>query len=375
MHPLFWFLLVVDAVKDVMLIFANQVSQQIYTGNQITDDSKNPLQVQLVDTETGIICENCEGSSAKVQIVVIDGDFEEEGCDSNKFNDKIVRPRDGKAALLSGKTIITLKQGVGNLEGVSFTDNSRFIRSGKFRLGVCVDSGTSTSTDTSNGIIKEGLSEKFAVKDHRGELNKKHYPPILCLQDETWRLENIARDGKYHIRLKENGINNVQDLLIKWFANSNELQNTILRMSKNAWNKLINHAKKCPMADDSYLFRSEGTVIRFNPIGEILEAFIDGTSYPYNVLAPQLKDFVLQLASQAYKQWDKLEKVSIHSPLNQSNSNLPNERKNTGYGNAVDLERDTFGAHSSNFMNFNIDGFMDSDINSFENLYGSYSDF
>ncbi|KAJ3683431.1 hypothetical protein LUZ60_013658 [Juncus effusus] len=310
-------------------VFVNQVSKETFTFNEIMDDSKNPIQIQLVNIETGAICPNDEGSSAKARIVVIDGDLEEEGCDSNKFNSNIVRPRDGKPALLNGNTIITLKRGVGKLEGLSFTDNSRSVRSGKFRLGICVDLGTcaSTSTNIVNGIkIKEGLSDKFVVKDHRSELNKKHYPPILCLQDETWRLENIAREGKYHIRLKENGINNVQDFLRKCFANLDDLQNNILKMPKNAWEKLKNHAIQCPLGDDQYLFRSEENWIRLGSVGGILEVSIGGISYLYDDIPPQQMANAKQLAHQAYQQWDRLEKVSTHflrnGPTSEASSSL-----------------------------------------------------
>ncbi|KAJ3683432.1 hypothetical protein LUZ60_013659 [Juncus effusus] len=268
----------------LQLIFANQISQQIFTANAITDDLKNPIQIQIIDIEMRAICTN----EVEVRIVVIDGrDLEElEVCDDEKFNSSIVQPRDGKASLLSNETEITLKQGVGNLEGISFTDNSEWIRSGKFRLVVYAETGTDT-----NGIsINGALSKKFVVRDHLSELNKKHYPPILCLQDEAWRLKKIAKDGKYHTRLKENGIDNVQDFLRKWYANSNELQNDILQMPQNSWDKLIKHARKCPMGEDSYLFRTGRIVIRLNPIGEILEASYNGEiGNSYNDLHPQLK--------------------------------------------------------------------------------------
>ncbi|KAJ3683430.1 hypothetical protein LUZ60_013657 [Juncus effusus] len=331
--------------------FANQVSQQIYTGNQITDDVKNPIQIQLVDNETGVICENGEGSSAKVQIVVIDGDLEEEGCDSNKFNTNIVRPRERKAALLSGNTIITLKNGVGNLEGVSFTDNSKCTRSGKFRLGVRVDSEASTSTSTRNTNrlnIKEGLSGKFAVKDHRGELNKKHYPPSL--DDDVWRLDNIARDGQFHKRLRDNGINKVQDFL-RFFVNSgpDELQK-ILGMAKNTWDKVIKHARTCQMGQHSYLFKSDGYVIKLNPIGQILEASIYGVNYLHKDIPLQYEAYVQWLASQASQQWNKLDKVSNDYPLNQNNSYfLSNVSTTVEYGNGGNLSIDMLSSSTPNY--------------------------
>lgn len=100
-----------------------------------------------------------------MKIVVIDGDLVPEGLDSDKFSGKIVKPRDGKRPLLVGNTEVTLNGGVGIVGDISFTDNSKWIRSGKFRLGACVDS------ERCGTVIKiqEGLTEKFTVKDHRGE--------------------------------------------------------------------------------------------------------------------------------------------------------------------------------------------------------------
>ncbi|KAF3341993.1 Protein SAR DEFICIENT 1 [Carex littledalei] len=120
------------------LVFANQVPQSIYTGNKITDNNNEPIQIQLIDINTGKECTNMEGLNIKVKIVVIDGDLELEGLDSDKFSSKIVKPREGRRPLLLGNTEVTLnQQGVGTIGEICFTDNSKWLRSGKFRLGAC----------------------------------------------------------------------------------------------------------------------------------------------------------------------------------------------------------------------------------------------
>ena len=40
---------------------------------------------------------------------------------------------------------------------------------------------------------------------------RKHHPPSL--DDEVWRLEKIGKDGAFHKRLADNGINTVQEFL------------------------------------------------------------------------------------------------------------------------------------------------------------------
>ena len=54
---------------------------------------------------------------------------------------------------------------------------------------------------------------------------KKHYPPSL--NDDIWRLEKIAKDGKFHKRLSSNGIYTVKDLLQLYMTNPNSLYKVI----------------------------------------------------------------------------------------------------------------------------------------------------
>ncbi|KAF3341992.1 Protein SAR DEFICIENT 1 [Carex littledalei] len=226
------------------LVFANQVPQSIYTGRNITDNDDKPIQIQLIDINTGRQCTNVAGLNIKVDIVVIDGDLEQEGLDSDKFNSKIVKRREGKRPLLVGNTEVTFnQQGVGTTGDICFTDNSSWLRSRKFRLGACIDSKRCGT----NIKIQEGLSEKFVVKDQRGLLYEKHYPPML--NDKVWRLEGIAKNGKYQQRLKEKTIKSVQDFLKSLNANPSVLKE-ILDMQPNAWKKVVKHARTCRMEPD-----------------------------------------------------------------------------------------------------------------------------
>jgi hypothetical protein len=40
---------------------------------------------------------------------------------------------------------------------------------------------------------------------------KKHYPPAL--EDDVWRLEEIVKDGAFHKRLSQKGIETVEQFL------------------------------------------------------------------------------------------------------------------------------------------------------------------
>jgi hypothetical protein len=65
---------------------------------------------------------------------------------------------------LTGDLQVTLKEGVGTIGELTFTDNSSWIRSRKFRLGLRAAPGFC------EGIrVREAKTEAFPVKDHRGE--------------------------------------------------------------------------------------------------------------------------------------------------------------------------------------------------------------
>ncbi|KAK4406724.1 Calmodulin-binding protein 60 C [Sesamum angolense] len=149
----------------------------------------------------------------KVNIVVLDGDFGPDGQEEwtkKEFNRRIVKNREGKRPLVAGELMVPLKDGIGHIGEISFTDNSSWIRSGKFRLGAQVHA----SSDELR--IREAISNSFKVKDHRGESYQKHYPPSL--DDEVWRLEKIAKDGTSHQKLTQYGITSVRDFLRLYFS-------------------------------------------------------------------------------------------------------------------------------------------------------------
>jgi hypothetical protein len=52
---------------------------------------------------------------------------------------------------------------------------------------------------------------------------KKHYPPAL--EDEVWRLEKIGKDGAFHKRLSQEGIETVQQFLSLLFMHPLKLRN------------------------------------------------------------------------------------------------------------------------------------------------------
>jgi len=77
---------------------------------------------------------------------------------------------------LTGDLQVTLKEGVGTLGDFTFTDNSSWIRSRKFRLGLKLASGYEGMR------IREAKTEAFHVKDHRGECEYVYLITFFCIK-------------------------------------------------------------------------------------------------------------------------------------------------------------------------------------------------
>ncbi|GAB4826868.1 hypothetical protein Ancab_033747 [Ancistrocladus abbreviatus] len=112
-------------------------------------------------------------SSLKLNVVPLKGDFNvEDNWTLKEFEDNVVKPCEGKGPILTRDLQVKLKDGVGKLGNVKFTDNSSY---------------------------------------KQAEAYKKHFPPSW--DDEVWRLVEIARGGEYCKRLNDAQLNTVEDLL------------------------------------------------------------------------------------------------------------------------------------------------------------------
>ncbi|XP_027919020.1 protein SAR DEFICIENT 1-like isoform X3 [Vigna unguiculata] len=236
------------ARRLLKLVFRNKLPDTIYTLSKLKDRDNNPLEVFLLDIESNsIVCdENDPLSSIKVKICVLDGEFGSDGDENwskDEFNSKILRQRANKGQLLKGDTVIALKNGIGFIPtGLSFTDNSCWIRTRRFILGAKV--AKSNLNDAI--IIREGISKPFTVKDYRGELNKGKDP---TLSDEIWHLKHISKKGKIYEELAKDGILTVGDLLKEHETNPSSLEQKLGKISKRKREEIFKQAKKAKHAE------------------------------------------------------------------------------------------------------------------------------
>ncbi|MCI10956.1 calmodulin-binding protein [Trifolium medium] len=138
----------------------NNFPQRNYTQSRIKAEGGEPLRIELRDAENQHLVRD-EGSSRKIQICVLHGDFRKEDWTSEEFDKQIVIPREGKGPLLKGDTVITLKDGVAYINNMEITDISKG-RTKQVRLGAKIVRSNSIGSD-----IREGRSEPFRVWHYR----------------------------------------------------------------------------------------------------------------------------------------------------------------------------------------------------------------
>ncbi|KAL2482467.1 Calmodulin-binding protein 60 A [Forsythia ovata] len=292
--------------RSLQLCFSNAISLPVFTGSRIEGEECSNLKVALVDDLTGQVVSSGPECSAKVEIIVLEGDFDgDEGGNwkIEEFKNNVVRERAGRKPLLSGDTILTLQYGEGSVGDILFTDNSSWTRSRKFRLGARV-------MDNFDGIrIREAKSESFVVRDHRGELYKKHHPPSLS--DEIWRLEKIGKDGAFHKRLRKERVNTVRDFLTLLFLDPTRLRNILgTGMSAKMWEVTVEHARTCVLDKKLYLYNASGSQqmngVVFNVVGQVLGQFLGCQYVAADKLSEAEKADARNLIISAYRDWEKV---------------------------------------------------------------------
>ncbi|XP_076934042.1 protein SAR DEFICIENT 1-like [Bidens hawaiensis] len=290
--------------STMQLKFRKHLTLPIFTGTKILDEEGNPLEIYLADINNGQ--ESIIVGTLKLQIVVLDGDFPSADGNiwtSDEFEKNIVKERRGKRPLLAGDVSVTMKDGVVTLGDIELTDNSSWIRCRKFRIAARVVQGSSHEV-----VIREAMTEAFVVKDHRGELYKKHHPPML--EDDVWRLEKIGKDGAFHKKLAANDIKTVQDFLRLSVVNEPKLRRILgLGMSDKMWEVTINHARRCVLDNKLYVSRGPNHIIFFNPICQVSKAVINGETFNCRDLSRLNRAYIQKFVADAYQSWNLLEIV------------------------------------------------------------------
>ncbi|KAJ6418542.1 hypothetical protein OIU84_001825 [Salix udensis] len=238
--------------SNLQLVFSKNLLLPLFTGSKIVDLDSSPLQILLVDTRFDQIVSTYLPRPVKIEVVVLDGDFPEydkRKWTSEEFNRNIVKERTGKRPLLAGDCLtVNLRDGYAAVGDIEFTDNSSWIRSRKFRLGIIVENCTRSTIH------------------QRCRTNC----PLLTQRN----LKGILGPG----------------------------------MSEKMWEVAIKHARTCDLGSKHFVFRRPNCTITFNPICQIVHAVIDGNSYSTEEL-PCITVYAENMVRQAYVEWDSLEEI------------------------------------------------------------------
>ncbi|CAN4088247.1 unnamed protein product [Withania somnifera] len=301
-------------LRSLKLKFLDLISPPVFTGTRI-EGEESSLKVALVDVLTGKVVFSGPESCAKVEIVVLEGDFDSDDGDNwtaEEFKSNIVREREGKKPLLTGDAFLYLKEGIGWVNDISFTDNSSWTRSRKFRLGARV-------VDSFEGIsVREAKTESFIVRDHRGELYKKHHPPSLS--DEVWRLEKIGKDGAFHRRLSKERVNTVKDFLTLLYLDPTRLRNVLgTGMSTKMWEVTVEHARTCLLDKKVYLYYPTVSVpktgVVFDIVGQVMGLLPDYQFVSADKLSETQKDDARNWVICAFRHWEEVVSFEDESSL------------------------------------------------------------
>ncbi|KAG0500148.1 hypothetical protein HPP92_000220 [Vanilla planifolia] len=306
-----------DEPSSLQLIFQEPLSIPIFTGTKVEDINGRPLQVTLVDTRNGQKSPVSFSFPLKLEVVALDGEFplDGENWSSLDFQKSIVKERAGRRPLIIGEVQMTLRDACScSIGELIFTDNSSWIRSRRFRIGLRVVPGSYEGPR-----IKEAITEAFVVKDHRGEFYRKHYPPSL--DDEVWRLERIGKDGIFHSRLRAEGINTVQDFLKMSSVDPQNLRRILgVGMSDRMWEGTLSHAKTCLLGQKVYLYQGSQCVLFLNPICKVVGIMIQNVLLSPEQLTSVQRAFVQQMVKEAYDNWDKIDEMDQVCEENASES-------------------------------------------------------
>ncbi|OEL26926.1 Calmodulin-binding protein 60 D [Dichanthelium oligosanthes] len=253
---------------NIRLCFLNDFKPPIYTDKNITDENNTAIKVAIY--EGGNIITSGPLSKVKVEVLVLRGEFCNNGRSDwteEEFDNHIVQDREEQGLLGS----VRLTNGKAELSHIRF-------KKGTCRRSVIMAARVCKGESISHRV-QEAIMMPVVVQDRRNEANEKRYPPSL--DDDVFRLEEIARNGPYRRRLQEAEIFTVQDFLKALNKDPNKLREILKMESKNtSWSNLTKHARQCVLDEDTpelkrYKSEDGNVALLFNCVHDLVGAEFD----------------------------------------------------------------------------------------------------
>ncbi|XP_042018105.1 calmodulin-binding protein 60 A-like [Salvia splendens] len=281
--------------RSLQLKFLDNRVADTVTGQELKGLKGGCLKLVLLDPNGHTV--TCgPGSSAKVEILLLEGDGDESNMTLEKFDRSIIQKGDTKKPHISPKSgDILLKKGVADLNDIKLGHDSDWSRLCSCRLGARIAQNLKGTT------VQEAWTAPFKVKDKRGN----QYGKFLCpyLTSEVWRLKGIDRTGKRRDRLKKKHIETVQDFLFWLHVNPEELQNKILRVGDGQWNTILSNAQSCKIDCEKMFCHISATepqrFVVYDCVGKIKGEMIESQFVGIDNMCADQKDGALKLLRSA----------------------------------------------------------------------------
>jgi len=290
------------------LAFQSPPQHIIFAGSNIKDRDGRPLEVILVDMDTGSPLSKLRPGPLSIEFVPLKGDYIGlfgDYCTADEFQRAIVKQREGK--LLTGQVRINMRDGRATVGELQFSDKSSWSHCRRFRIGARVVPGS-----YDGGRIAEAITETFMVMvidDEHEMYGRKYYAPVLG--DSVWRLDKIGKDSAFHSKLKRNNIETVQEFLRMLMVKPDQLR-AILGggMTDDMWEETTKHARTCDPGGKVYVYTAGDCTIYVNSVFNLVKVEIDGTGCPLQQLNWDQMELVLQLILEAYEHRHELQETN-----------------------------------------------------------------
>ncbi|KAE9461801.1 hypothetical protein C3L33_06292, partial [Rhododendron williamsianum] len=193
--------------RNLQLHFRSRLSLPLFTGGKVEGEQGAAIHIVLLDVNTGHVVTSGPESSVKLDVVVLEGDFnneDEEGWSQDDFESHIVKEREGKRPLLTGDLQI-LGSGMSNKMWEVLLEHAK----------TCVLSGklyVYYSDDVRNvGVVFNNIYElsgliaggQFCSVDSLSDSQKVYVDSLVKKAYDNW-MHVIEYDGKSLLGFKQN---------------------------------------------------------------------------------------------------------------------------------------------------------------------------
>jgi len=323
-----------DTTQKLKLKFNGSLSDTIHIQKSLLGYSKGgPIEIEICRGDQTITSGDL--SSLEVEIVALKkGHTCKHDWTEEDFDHQIIRSGQG-LNVLDGKTIVQLHLGKASLrDNIHFKEGSHQTGVQSFILAARVSRSTNI---IGTARVEEAFMDNhpFRVLTERSIANKKFDIPTLY--GDVHCLKGIKRKGDYHERLKNAGINTVQQFLKAFNETPERLRRQILNINSEnnkPWRDMVEHAKECDLRNDHRLksctlqVQKIEVTLFFNVVHDLVGAKFSGRFVAKDKFTVEEEVVVNDLVKLAYRELNDTfdhtmedgHPVNVHASINAAGS-------------------------------------------------------